>query len=103
MGIKILTTYETVTPESAEFGDCSDRGWIDETGTEYGFRELVDLLEGAEISASQLSLATWATHYDADFDYETAETTSYSYHPVTERDLRYFRKAWQYANQQRAA
>ena len=30
--IIIRTSYERTTPESAEQGDCSDRGWIDEDG-----------------------------------------------------------------------
>lgn len=42
MGIQIRTTFEIITPESAEDGEAAERGWIDEAGTEYGFRELVE-------------------------------------------------------------
>jgi hypothetical protein len=28
----IRTTFEICTPEDAEFGECSERGWIDEEG-----------------------------------------------------------------------
>ncbi len=31
---KILTTYHTVTPESAEVGDFAETGWIDDEGVE---------------------------------------------------------------------
>ncbi len=32
MNPRILTTYEIVTPESAEQGDVAERGWVDEEG-----------------------------------------------------------------------
>ena len=70
MGIQIRTTFEIITPESAEVGEAAERGWIDETGTEYGFRELVALARSGEASSS-----------------------ARSYHPVSARDARYFAKA----------
>lgn len=36
MNPRILTTYSTVTPESAEHGDVADSGWIDEDGVPMG-------------------------------------------------------------------
>ncbi len=93
MPIKIRETYEIITPESAEFGDVAERGFIDEEGEEYSFRELVELLAHCAPSSSCPHNGMWATHYDYDVDYETGATESRSYHPVTERDSRYFNLA----------
>lgn len=91
--ITIKTTYEIIDHESAMHGDAAERGWIDEIGSKYTFGELVDLLRGAEPSCSDIDSADWATVYNFDVDYRTGEHENRSYHPVTERDLRYFRKA----------
>lgn len=87
MGIKINITYQTVTPESAEIGEPEETGFKAEN-VEYTFRELVELLHTCEHSGS-----SWATHYCVDEDYATGAITDHSYHPVSNRDARYFEKA----------
>lgn len=57
--ILVRESYDIVTPESAEDGDAAERGWIDEDGTEYTFRELVELLEGTEPSSGQFHEGLW--------------------------------------------
>ena len=93
MGIQIRTTFEIITPESAEVGEAAERGWIDEAGTEYGFRELVELVRSGEASSSAPSSGVWLTVYRYDEDYRTGAVENRSYHPVSARDARYFAKA----------
>lgn len=49
--------------------------------------ELVDLLQHCE------SCGSWATNYDYNIDPVIMEVETRSYHPVSERDRRYFAKA----------
>ena len=97
MGILIRTTFEIITPDSAEHGEAEERGWIDEEGTEYGFRELVALARSGEASSSAPSTGAWLTVYGYDEDYCTGAVENRSYHPVDARDARYFAKALQAA------
>lgn len=102
--ITYAETYEIVTPESAEYGDADERGFIDERLTS-DFRDMVDLLEGTEPSCNPLPADpgrhVWYTHYQYDVDYSTAGEESRSYHPLTDRDGRYMAKAWRHANRNR--
>lgn len=94
---KIRTTFQTVTPESAENGDFSEQGWEDQEGVsmvpdEYDVEDgitavnkAVDFLfdkGGTEPSSSQFSPNTWYSTPDADHDYSTGEDTYYSFHLV---------------------
>lgn len=97
MGIWIRTTYEVVTPESAECGDIEERGWVDAQGSEYSFRDLVALLARCEPSASAPGPHLWVTEYDYQVDYETGAREQRNYHPMGPRDVRYFIKASIYA------
>ena len=95
--ITILETFEIYTPNSIEAGDCEESGFIDEVGTQYTFSELVKLLEHCEPSCSHPYIGMWATDYEyghGTHDYFTKgiEETR-SYHPVSDRDSRYFNKA----------
>ena len=100
--IKIRETYEIYTPESVEAGDAEERGWIDEEGTTYTFSELVELLRCCEASSSRPTIGMWATNYEyghgtRDYWEKGIEETR-SYHPVSDRDSRYFNKALEYAS-----
>lgn len=88
---RILTTFEKVTPESAEEGDVSDRGWIDEDGesmvpdedtesvAETAMKFLLD--KGAtEPSSSHFHPEIWYTSYEVSENYRTGEVESRSYH-----------------------
>ena len=99
MGIHYAETYEIITEESAIDGDAEERGFID-TDAETDFRNMSDLLQGTEPSSSEISISgylTWYTRYE-DMDYRTGEWKNRSYHPKTERDARWMKKAWKYAN-----
>jgi hypothetical protein len=98
--ITIRETYEIFTPESIDEGDCEQSGWVDEEGTQYTFSELVELLKHCEASSSHPTNGTWATNYEygngtRDYFEKGIEETR-SYHPVTDRDSRYFNKALNY-------
>ena len=100
--ITIRETYELITPESAEYGDVEERGFIDEEGTAYTFSELVELLQHCEASDSHPGKGTWATNYEyghgsRDY-YEKGIEETRSYHPVSDRDSRYFNKALKWGN-----
>ena len=99
--INIRETYQIITPESAECGDVAESGWIDEEGTPYTFSELVELLKGCEPSSSEPYPGMWATDYEfgngTTAYFERGEEETRSYHPISDRDKRYFVKACQYA------
>jgi hypothetical protein len=73
-------TYETVTPESAENGDCEESGFYMEHVT---LREAWDVLrwEGGhcEASESHIPTARWLTFYGEQCP-TTGEHTNYSLH-----------------------
>ena len=101
--INYRETYEIVTPESAEDGDAAERGFIDENASD-GFRGIVDTLRGTEPSCWPMPTdggRVWYTCSGYDHDYRTGGEESRSYHPVTERDGRYMRKAWLTGNKRR--
>lgn len=99
--IKYSETYAVVTPESAINGDFSETGFIDEN-LNSDFRDMIDLLQGTEPNCSDINQATWFTAYNTNVGtieyYETGAEESRSYHPKSERDLRYMIKAWKAGN-----
>lgn len=91
---RILTTYETVTPESAEHGDVADRGWIDDEGESmapdsYDRSEGLTAVDKAvrflkdngagEASSSYFHRGIWYSDYGSE-DYRTGENEQRSYH-----------------------
>lgn len=74
----VRTTFEVVTPESAELGDAEERGWVDEVGTTYTFRELVNMLRNCEPSSSQFHKGIWYSITEQ--SYVTGNHITYSYH-----------------------
>ena len=92
MGI-IKTTYEVVSPESAEDGEVESRGFIDEVGTSYTVDEAIDLLAGFEPSASYFHPGIWYSG-DPDTDFRTGkeETISYPLSGFTEDEERHIYK-----------
>lgn len=62
-------TYETVTAESAEQGDCADRGWLDWLGhpvdqysdSEWDLRDLNDNLTGCYAEGDGGRVPRWIT------------------------------------------
>ena len=77
----IRTTYEIVTPESAEDGEAAESGWKDENGMHYTVQEAIRLLEGSEPSSSSFHPGIWYTQR-GDTDYRTGGEESDSYHLV---------------------
>jgi propanediol dehydratase large subunit len=76
----IRVSFEVVTPESAEIGEASERGWEDETGTVYTFREAVKLLRGMEPSSTSYHKGVWYLRTEQDF--RDSSDTTYSYHII---------------------
>lgn len=72
-------TYEIVTPESSEYGDAEDRGFIDEGCS---FRDAVMLISGhaTEPSDSHVRYARWFTHHNYSNDFITGAEESRSIH-----------------------
>lgn len=81
MGL-IRTTFEVVTPESAEEGDAAERGWVDETGERHTVAGAIRELEGCEASSSAFHPGIWYTEAEGTTDYETGAVTTRSYHLV---------------------
>jgi hypothetical protein len=78
---RIRTTYEVVTPESAEHGDVAESGWLDEEGTLYSVRDACRKLQGCEPSSSQFHPGLWYIGA-GDSDYSDGSETRESYHLV---------------------
>ncbi len=79
---KFSVTYETITPESAEIGDCEDRGYIAEDVT---LREAIGELNGAAVEPSCYPFDadypyTWFSTVDGDTDYRTGAVEYRSLH-----------------------
>ena len=75
---KIKTTYEIITPESAEIGDAEERGWEDEEGVEIEcVAEAVEFLIDKGVEQGNIR-----DYYsvDPDRDYQTGGETYYGYH-----------------------
>jgi len=87
--IKITTTYQVVSPESAEVGDVEDQGFHDEQGEVFKTpQEAADFITEhyAYIPSESPSdnAKWWST--DGDEDYTTGFRTYYSYHIDTDTD-----------------
>jgi len=81
MQILVRETYEIFTPESVEDGEAAERGFIDEDGSHFTFRELVELLTGSEASSSHYHAGVWYTKH-GEADCRTGATENRSYHLV---------------------
>lgn len=81
MGI-IRTTYEIITPESAEEGDAAERGWSDEEGTECTVEEAIHFfaLKSVEPSSSEFHTGIWFMDAEGDTNFQTGAETRESYH-----------------------
>lgn len=84
----LTTTYEVVTPESAEQGDVEDSG----IKSEEDYDNLYDIVEillrhGVEASSSSFDPHVWYSEMDGDTDYRTGAETRLSYHIEGASDL----------------
>ena len=94
---KIVTTFEIVTPESAELGDVAETGWEDEEGVEISPDDadtdigetVVDVAvrflknNGGELpSSSQFHPGMWYSQPDSQIDYRTGAEKRLSFHLV---------------------
>lgn len=93
---RIKTTYDVVTPESAEQGDFADQGWIDDDVGHDCFPDSDDMEEGLtsvdlairfltqngplEASSSAFHPGVWYTQSDGSVNYCTGAQTRYSFH-----------------------
>lgn len=103
----ISRTYSEVTPESAEDGETSDTGIIDERAR-YDFRQLIDLMrQHPEASAShETGPRVWySTGYQVD-DYSTGTEREETIHWRTDnlpRHAKYWAKARRFADRRTRA
>ena len=86
------TTYEEVTPESAEHGDFDDQGWELES-SEFSLRELYDLITDRQYLWERNDDRSWYTNSEV-IDYSDMRTRSYVLHVKVpnERSERYYKK-----------
>lgn len=72
-------TYEIVTPESAEYGDAEERGFIAEN---VSLREAIDLIgnRADEADCYPVNHPRWFTNYEYNEDYTTGARESRSIH-----------------------
>ena len=96
---RIKITYQIVTPESAELGECDDSGWENEEGVcvdpddwdieEYGSTHsavigLALKIIGNGVEGSDYPNCypghTWYTESDGDMDYTDGSVKTLSYH-----------------------
>lgn len=76
-------TYEIVTPESAEQGDCSERGFFSRGGWQHDDPSAWTLHEIiSQFGRHSLhDCGRWFATGDGDINYRTGEETSYAVHP----------------------
>lgn len=90
MEFLVSKTYSQITPESAEDGDFSDRGFVWQD-VPYTFRELVELLESREWYFDGSSISNgWNV---IDYSTMTEEEEQLHVSCPTPRHKRYFDKA----------
>jgi hypothetical protein len=74
-------TYETITPESAEYGDTESAGFLFEN---VSLREAIDAMgypgDGCEANECPVNDPRWITAYRVNEDYATGETENRSLH-----------------------
>ena len=95
--IVISVTYEIVTPESAEYGEIADSGFIKEN-EQFEFRELINLMwrEGYRYPSDSMGTPRWM-NTDGDTDYETGDVEYRSIHPGRDQmSQKYWAKACKY-------
>ena len=104
--IQYSTSFERITPASAEFGDAEERGFaaIDEREDEDTILELLAFTEPSQWPLDQSAgRGVWFTRYnDTDPEPEDGSWTNYSYHPATEQDAERMIDLWFKANPSRA-
>lgn len=97
--ILVSKCYEIVTPESAEYGEAADGGFVFEESP-YEFRELVrEMRAYAHTSDSPARPCSWLVSYP-EVNYMTGEKETFTLHPAhtggakrDARNLRYWEKA----------
>lgn len=80
--ITVSETYDIITHESAEHGDCAESGFNFQD-REFGFKELVEYIQDngfTETSSYPPGANDWITTGDDDIDYATGDRTRRSLH-----------------------
>src|SRR5262245_63197542 len=83
-------TYDIVTPESAEHGDCAEQGYVTPGGWHYDLNTVLadkegdysmTLREAMNLVPSGYDCGTWFAQHDGSVNYRTGAETTYSLHP----------------------
>jgi hypothetical protein len=89
--MKARFTYEIVTPESAEFGDFAEGGFIDGGGWRYPvpgagddydewYTDIREVISEAQYLGINYDNGGWFESVDPEVDYATGEYTTYALH-----------------------
>jgi len=87
--IKITTTYQVVSPESAEHGEFENQGWYDQEGETFETPKeaaefLTDNYAYHPSESPSTNAKSWSTEGNTDFI--TGNEKSYTYHIETDTD-----------------
>lgn len=79
--VKFYVTYEIVTEESAEHGDCAERGFVTPGQWKGPEAEAMTLREAVNLIGCTENSGRWFTETDGRQDYITGACESRSLHP----------------------
>lgn len=77
---KIRITYEIHSHESTQQGVAKERGWDDEEGENYTFREAYELLKGLIPSSQNFQSGVWYTDFEYFKCIRSGDVETRSYH-----------------------
>jgi hypothetical protein len=82
---RFRVTYEIITPESAEHGDCAESGYVEPLGWKFQpgneSPEGLTLREATNLVSCVENSGRWFTEIDGRTDYRTANEERRSLHP----------------------
>jgi hypothetical protein len=92
--LSFSVTYQTVTPESAEYGESDDSGFMIEDIEPDDIQDLISLISNYRcFDWSCSDNSGWLSSDSEVIDYSTMEEIMYSIHANNERSARYLKIA----------
>ena len=92
--LSFSVTYQTVTPESAEYGESDDSGFMIEDIEPDDIQDLISLISNYRCFDWSCSDSSgWLSSDSEVIDYSTMEEIMYSIHANNERSARYLKIA----------
>jgi len=87
--LSLNVTYQTVTPESSEYGEFDDSGFIVEDIEPDDIQDIISLINYRCFDWSCSDNSGWLSSDSEVIDYSTMEEIMYSLHANNERSARY--------------